>query len=246
MSSNEPQSVRPVLLLIPGMLNTARVWSSVIPLLQDFAEIRIANVALQSSISEMARDAFALIADIPPQQRLVVCGFSMGGYVALELIELATFATRSTGSWALALINTSAQPETTEGLVTREKTIRAFERDFEKVIQGVATFSTHESSRSDEPMMSSLLSMMREVGADSAIRQVRAVMGRKDQRGLLPTIQTPTLIVSSRSDLVVPPNASEELASLMPSARLEWIESAAHMMPLEQPARLATLLKSLL
>lgn len=245
MSSFDSAAMRPVLLLIPGMLNTSRVWNRMIPYIHDSVDIRVADVTQQSSISKMAYDALALVADVPEHQRLVVCGFSMGGYVALDLIESPELAKRPADSWALALVNTSARPETADGIVTREKTIRAFERDFEKVIQGVAAFSTQEVNRTDESMMSDLLSMMRDVGDQAAIRQVRAAMGRKDHRKLLTTIQASTLVVSSRSDLVVPPDASEELASLIPHAKLEWIESAAHMTPLEQPARLATLLNSL-
>ncbi len=245
MSSIEDPAMRPVLLLIPGMLNTSRVWSRVIPHIHASVEIRVADVTQQSSITDMARNAFALVADVPQHRRLIVCGFSMGGYVALDLIESSELAKRPADSWALALVNTSARPEPADGMVTREKTIRALERDFEKVIQGIAAFSTHDMNRTDGSMMLDLLSMMRDVGNQAAIRQIRAVMGRKDQRELLPTIQASTLVVSSRSDLVVPPDASEELASLIPHAKLEWIESAAHMTPLEQPARLATLLNSL-
>ena len=49
--------MRPVVLLIPGMLNTAAIWDRVAPLLQDAAELRIADVLTQSSIAEMTRDA---------------------------------------------------------------------------------------------------------------------------------------------------------------------------------------------
>ena len=103
--------MKPVLLLIPGMLNTARIWSRVTPLLQDAADIRIADVTTQPSIAEMARDAWALVSDVPPTRRLVVCGFSMGGYVALELIATYLIPNYSYSTWAAALINTSGGPD---------------------------------------------------------------------------------------------------------------------------------------
>ena len=71
------------MLLIPGMLNTSSVWAKVIPLLKDVADVRVLNVQTQSSIDDMTDDALALVGDALPEQALVVCGFSMGGFVAI-------------------------------------------------------------------------------------------------------------------------------------------------------------------
>lgn len=237
---------KPVLLLIPGMLNTARIWNRVVPLLQDAADIRIADVTSQSSIADMAHDAWALVADVPVTQRLVVCGFSMGGYVALELIATNLIANKSMGTWAIGLLNTSSRAETVEGMVTREKTIAAMERDFERVIQGVAAFGIHKSHHADTVLMTEALSIMREAGAQAGVRQLRAIMARADQGSLLPRIQARALVMGAKNDLVVPPDASEEMAASMAGAQLAWIEPAGHMTPLEQPAQVATLLKTLL
>ena len=237
--------VKPVLLLIPGMLNTARIWGRVVPLLQDAADIRIADVTTQSSIANMARDAWALVADVPATQRLVVCGFSMGGYVALELIATHLVAVKDHSTWAAALLNTLSRTETAEGIMTREKTIAAMERDFERVIQGVATFGIHKPHHADTVLMTDALSIMREAGAQAGMRQLRAIMARADQGLLLPRIQARVLVMGSRSDLVVPPDASEDMAAGIPGAQLEWIEPAGLMTPLEQPVQLASLLKTL-
>ena len=238
--------MKPVLLLIPGMLNTARIWGRVAPLLQDDADIRIADVTTQASIADMARDAWALVADVPANKPLVVCGFSMGGYVALELIATYLIANYAYGTRATALINTSARPETPDGLLMRDKTIQAAERDFERVIQGIAQFGIHKDHHADTALMAEALSIMREAGQQTAVRQLHAIKARADQRALLPRIQAKTLVVSARGDAVVPPAASEEMAALLPNASLEWLEPGGHMTPLEQPARLAALLRTLL
>ena len=239
-------AAKPVLLLIPGMLNTARIWDRVVPLLQGDAEIRIADVTRQASITHMARDAWALVADVPETRRLVVCGFSMGGYVALEMIASNLIAFHASSARAIGLIHTSSRPETADGKIAREKTIAAIERDFERVIQGVAAFGIHTSHHADTSLMAEALSIMRAAGAEVAMRQLRAIMARADQGPLLPEIKARTLVVSSKDDQVVPPAASEEMANRIEGARLEWVTPAGHMTPLEQPARLATLLKTLL
>ena len=238
--------MKPVLLLIPGMLNTARIWGRVVPLLQDHADIRIADVTTQASIAEMARDAWALVANVPANKPLVVCGFSMGGYVALELIATYIIADYAHGTRATALINTSARSETPDGLLMRDKTIQAAERDFERVIQGIAQFGIHKDHHADAALMAETLSIMRDAGPQAAVRQLHAIKARADHRALLPRIQGRALVVSSRGDAVVPPAASEEMAALLPNASLEWLEPAGHMTPLEQPARLAALLRTLL
>ena len=111
--------MKPVLLLIPGMFNTGAIWDAVTPHLQDRADVRIANVLQQDSMDAMAEDAWAQVADVPPGTPRVVCGFSMGGYVAIEL--LARQPDRFQG---LGLIDSAGGIETSESLVLREKTER--------------------------------------------------------------------------------------------------------------------------
>ena len=233
--------MKPVLLLIPGMLNTAAVWADVATLLADQADIRIAQVQTQASIADMAQDAWAQVADVPLAQKLVICGFSMGGYIALEMI-----ATRERSLSGIALLDTSARPETPEGVTLREKTIVAIQRDFAKVVDGVLQFGTHPATLGRPALLERLRRVMMDVGADTAVRQNRAIMGRADYRAQLAALTVPTLVMCGREDRITPPTLSQELASLIPGARLKWIDDAGHMTPIEQPQRVAALLASLL
>lgn len=235
--------MKPVLLLIPGMLNTASVWREVVPLLASRFDVRIADVQTQSSIAEMARDAWARVADtregvgVP----LHVCGFSMGGFVAIEMI--AGHDRRVDG---LVLLDTSARPESPESAALREKTIAAITRDFDKVIAGVAQFGTDEARHEDASWMAALRASLREVGPETAIRQNRAIVDRADHRKALADLRIPVRVVCGRSDRITPPELSRELATLIPSAELEWIEGAGHMTPLEAPAQVAAAIAALL
>lgn len=233
--------MKPVLLLIPGMLNTAEVWAEVAPRLAARAEVRIADVQTQDSIAAMAHDAWSRVADVPPRVPVALCGFSMGGYVALEML-----ARPARDVAALGLLGTSARPESPEGRAVREKTIAAIGRDFDKVVAGVAQFATDPARHADAAWMSALQSQLRAVGPETAIRQNRAIAARADHRGLLPALRLPTLVMCGRSDRVTPPALSQELAAAIPGARLAWIEDAGHMAPLEQPARVAALLGEML
>ena len=231
----------PVLLLIPGMLNTAAVWQPVAQHLKDEADIRIANVLTQSSIAAMATDAWALVQDVPPGTPLIVCGFSMGGFVAIEML-----ASGQRQASALCLIDSSAQPESSESRVIREKTIAAIGRDFDKVTAGVAQFGTCDQTHDNPALMRETLDIMRSVGAATAIRQNQAIMGRADHRAALAQLAIPALVLCGRDDKITPPALSEELAALIPGAQLQWIDNAGHMTPLEQPAEVAAHLSTLI
>ena len=230
--------MKPVLLLIPGMLNTAGVWAHVVPLLDDVAEVRIANVQTQTSISSMAADALALVADLPPERPLVMCGFSMGGYVAIEIVAACVHNIK-----AACLLDTSGRAESAEGAAQREKSIAAIERDFDKVTAGIARFGTGVETQKNAVLMAEILAVMRAVGPATAIVQNRAIMGRSDHRDALAKLNMPVLVVCGKDDQITPPALSEDLAALIPDAQLAWIEGAGHMTPMEQPTVLANHLK---
>ena len=232
-----------VLLLIPGMFNTAAIWRPVLEALRRHAgapEVRIADVLSQDSITAMADDAWRLVSDLPAGTALVVCGFSMGGYVALELL-----AAHPGRVQALALVDSSAAVETPESTVVREKTISALERNFARTVEGIISFSLHPDSLANTALVEGMRAMMHAVGAQAAIGQNRAIIGRRDHRALLRQLDLPTLIVCGREDKVTPPAASEELTTLLPHARLEWIADAGHQTVLEQAPTVARLLLSL-
>ena len=230
--------MKPILLLIPGMLNTSSVWAKVIPLLHDVADVRVLNVQTQSSIDDMTDDALALVGNVLPEQALVVCGFSMGGFVAINLMALHTQKIR-----AACLLDTTGRPELAESAAQREKTIAAIERDFDKVTLRISHFSTCAETHTNPALMDEILTDLRAVGPDTAITQNRAVMVRTDHRATLSKLNMPVLVLCGKDDLVTPPECSEELAALIPGAQLEWIVGAGHMVPMEQPLALADCLR---
>jgi pimeloyl-ACP methyl ester carboxylesterase len=56
-------------------------------------------------------------------------------------------------------------------------------------------------------------------------------------------ITAPTLIIWGKQDGLTPPVYASEFARLIPNSRIEMIEGAAHMAPMEQPAAVATLVR---
>lgn len=65
-------------------------------------------------------------------------------------------------------------------------------------------------------------------------------------RGRLRRITAPTLVVRGAQDSFVPPEHAQVYASEIPNARLEVVEGAAHLLPLEKPAELTRLVRDFL
>lgn len=230
-------SMKPVLLLVPGMLNDERVWAGVAQALADVAQVRVARVTTQATIPAMAQDAWALLADLPPETPVVLVGFSMGGYVAIEMLARPQRRLR-----AAALVATSARPESPQGQAMREKSIAALQGDFARTVQGIAQWGSHEPTSA---LLQALTAMMLDVGAETAVRQTRAIMARGDHREALARLDLPVHVLCGAADRITPPALSQELAALIPLARFHEIEKAGHMLPLEQPQPVAALLRPL-
>lgn len=228
---------RPLLLLIPGMLNTEEVWQAVVSHLGEQAEVRIAQVHTQASIAEMAADAWRRLADVDPARPLVICGFSMGGYVAAEMLAAPALPVA-----ALVMLGTGATPETEASRETRGKTMAAMARDYPKVVNGIAAFGTCAEHPEQARHMENLVRMALEVGQEAGIRQTQAIAERADRREVLSGLSIPVWVACGRDDRITPPALSEALAELIPQAQLRLIDTSGHMAPLEQPEAVAAVL----
>lgn len=226
------------LVLLPGMLNTSAGWQWVVPRLEEVADIRIADFTSQSSIQDMATDALALIDD---GQQAAIAGFSMGGFVAAEMLRQAPERISH-----VALIDTSVRTESPRQAEARNKLVEAAIADFEGQVVASAGGNLHPDHRGDTRMTDIIRQMSREVGLDAYVRQNRALMERADYREVLAEVGVPAAVICGTSDEMTPPRLSEELAALIPGAVLEWIDPAAHMTLLEQPEQVAQALRRLL
>lgn len=70
-------------------------------------------------------------------------------------------------------------------------------------------------------------------------RQIKALLNRPDARNVLPGINCPTLVMVGRQDQWSPLSQHEEIAALVPGAKLVVIEDSGHMLPMEQPEQAA-------
>ncbi|KNZ31834.1 MAG: hypothetical protein AD742_15215 [Methylibium sp. NZG] len=232
--------MNPLLLLIPGLLNTERVFDRTRALLDPALEVRVADVRTHDSIAAMAHNAWAMLAEVDADRPIVVAGFSMGGYVALQMLAEPRRAVQGLG-----LVCTSARADTAESQALRERAITAMERDFERYVGSLGGFLVTQAGQADEVLMSTIRGDMLVVGAATAIRQHRAVAVRPDRREMLPALDLAAHVVGAADDPVTPPDLSRELAAAIPGARLTVVGGVGHLLPFERPAELAAALTEL-
>ncbi|MDE1147684.1 MAG: alpha/beta fold hydrolase [Azospirillaceae bacterium] len=217
---------KPTLILLPGLLCDAALWRHQITHLADVADIRVAEITAAESMAALAA---AVLADAPDGFSLAA--LSMGGYVALEVMRQAGHRVDR-----LALLDTSARPDSAEqqrrrrGLLALAKTGK-----FRGVTPRLLPSLLHPDHQDDPAIADEVMAMAERVGRDAFIRQQTAILGRPDGRPDLAAIRCPTLVVVGREDAVTPLAWAEEMASLLPHARLAVVERCGHLAPLEQP-----------
>lgn len=221
------------LVLLPGMLNNADLWRKIAPPLAARCELVMPVWDEQDSIAQMAQRALDMAGD----GRIAVLGFSMGGYVAQEI--LATAHSRVAG---LALVDTQCGAADEDTRVIMAKTAAAARKNFEAVLARLLPSNLHPSRLDDEALVGELLGMFRAVGAEAFARQCKAVADRPDRSGILAQTRIPAMILCGRDDRVCPPDRSEALAKLLLHARTTWVDTCGHMSPLEQPEAVAAAL----
>ena len=218
---NEP------LVLIPGLSCDASLYGPQWPALAPGRSILVAEHDRDDSLQAIAE---RLLEAAP--QRFALCGLSMGGYVAFEVMRQAPQRVTR-----LALLDTSAKPATPETNAPREQMIALAERGaFDNVTTLIWQRLVAPARLTDEPLRLLVRAMAETVGADGFVRQQRAIMGRADSRDGLAAITVPTLVLVGEEDLITPPSEALEIAAgIGGRARLVTIPGCGHLSTLEAP-----------
>jgi pimeloyl-ACP methyl ester carboxylesterase len=225
---------RSTLVLLPGLLNTRRLFEHQIAALGDLVDVVVPELYRHDSLAAMAEAALAAA-----PATFALGGFSMGGYVAFEILRRAPHRVER-----LALIDTQATPDAPETTARRRGFIEQTRIGrFHGVQPSLLPTLIHPARLKDTTIVQPILDMAQEVGADGFVREQKAIMARPDSRPLLADIDVPTVVIVGRQDQATPLLRAQEMATDIANARLVVIEECGHMSPLEKPDDLTNALR---
>jgi pimeloyl-ACP methyl ester carboxylesterase len=222
------------LFLLPGLLNDARLWQYQISGLADVVRTTVANLTGADSISALA----SMVLSQAPDGRFALAGLSMGGYVALEIMRQAPGRVS-----ALALLDTSARPDTAQATEGRRNLMQLAETNFPAVTDTLLPRLVHPSHLTNTSILTTIRAMAESVGKDAFLRQERAIIARIDSRPFLDQIQCPTLVLCGHEDVITPVEVHQELFSAIPNSSLTIIEECGHLSTLDRPQQVTDALR---
>ncbi len=195
------------------------------------------------SMEQFADDLAALLDSLTVHEPIVLCGLSMGGYIALEFWR--KYAARLRG---LILCDTRAANDTPEAAAGRLATAQR------ALCEGPQFLA--------ETMIPKLFAPLTMQKQPHLIEAMRQVIGRTDPRGIaaalrgmaqradftaqLAHIRCPTLLLAGENDAVSPVAEMRAIAQAIPNAQFIVIPNAGHLAPLEQPEAVGAAIESFL
>jgi pimeloyl-ACP methyl ester carboxylesterase len=191
---------------------------------------RLKSVPL-TTMDDMARDVDALMDELKID-RAVICGLSLGGYVAFEFAKL--FPARLNG---LVLAGTRAPADNEQ---EKQARFQQVEQMLANGMSGIAEASLPKllaprTLAEKLEVVARIREMILRADPQGAAAAQRGMAARRDYSDDLPGIEVPTLVIVGRNDPIRPVADAEFMHDRIRDSRLEIIEDAAHMTNMEQP-----------
>ncbi len=184
------------------------------------------------SMATYADDLAALL-DVLHADQVVICGLSLGGYVALEFAR--RYRTRLRG---MVLMSTRAEADTPELRKARDAAMQvARERGAGAIAQQMLPNLFAPGAHDTMPqVVDRIRRMMEAAPVKGIIGALSAMRDRPDSTATLGDLEDlPTLVVVGDQDQVTGPTVARGIADGIPGAMLSVIPGAGHLPPVEQP-----------
>jgi 3-oxoadipate enol-lactonase len=198
----------------------------------------------QYTLEFFVDDLIALI-DHLVVEKTILCGLSMGGYIALRAVE--RHPERFNG---LILCDTKSEADSNEGRVKRAVSLKALKNSgVEPFADGFVKSVFAESTFKDNPSVvekvKSIIKANSPIGIGGTLL---ALACRTDTTAVLEKVTIPTLVLCGEHDALTTPKDAEFLHERIKNSTLFLVPNAAHLSNLENPAffneKLVSFLKS--
>jgi 3-oxoadipate enol-lactonase len=180
---------------------------------------------------DSAADVVAELLDhLGINDRVVVGGVSMGGYVALAFARLYP---QRLG--ALMLADTKADPDDATARAGRDRLISlASEKGVKAVVEQLLPKLLGPTTVAQKPdVVQRVRAIAERQTVEGIVAALKALRERPDAGPGLAHIAVPALIIVGEDDAITPPDKAKLLAETIPNARLVTISGAGHLSNLE-------------
>ena len=175
-------------------------------------------------------------------ERAIVAGLSMGGYVAMALVERHPDLVAGLG-----LLDTKSTADDDAARANRLRIAEAVTADGDvDAVLGMRRALLGETSLVQRPdLIDRLEGWIRNQGSAGVAWAQRAMAARPDRTGVLTGFEPPALVLVGDEDRVTPLAAAQHLESALPSAMLVVVPRAGHLSSIENPEPVAAALDAL-
>lgn len=232
------------IVLLHGYLESLDVWEDFQRLLKkqmrvvtlDLPGHGISQVKGPIHTMDFLADTVAGVMDELELPKATILGHSMGGYVALALLERHPERVEK-----IVLMHSTPLADTPEKAAARDREIAVFEAGHKDAV--AETASTAGFAPDNLQRLKDEQEFLREqvyiTESEGAVAILRGMKERKDQSDMLRASGIPQLFVFGRHDGYIPVEKAEKIAADHPAAEVVWLEDSGHLGFLEEPEKAA-------
>jgi 3-oxoadipate enol-lactonase len=234
----EDRGTGPVVVLLHAFPLDSGMWRPQIDqfatdyrlIVPDFPGFGGSAVSAGLTIDSAADVVAELLDHLGINERVIVGGVSMGGYVALAFARLYP---QRLGASILA--DTKADPDDETGRAGRDRLIQlAGERGVKAVVEQLLPKLLGPTTVKQMPEVVEMVRAIAEKqSVEGIVAALKALRERPDAGPGLAHIAVPALVIVGEEDAITPPEKAKQLVETIPNARMVTIPGAGHLANLE-------------
>ena len=239
--NDEGKTGDPVIIFIHGFPFNKYMWNKQMEVLKENYRVIAYDVrghgnsdagAEDFSIDLFATDLLNLM-DALKIDKAMLCGLSMGGYIALNAVE-----NDPDRFDALILSDTTCTADTREAKEKRMKTIESIKKDgVEKFAEeSIKNLFAPESFSTKKLEIAAVREMIVNTTEESLCKTLRAFYERKETCSKLSDLYVPVLIMVGEEDKITPLAAAQLMNEKIKESSLSIVEHAGHLSNIENPS----------
>lgn len=236
-------------LFVPGTMCDQRVWQPVMDLMTEVTQchyVAIEDCQTRMAMSQKIATQVSRSAE-HSAQKVNLIGFSMGGYLSLQY---ALEHPEHIQHLVLVCISAISLPDSE--LHERRQNIAWLKQHTYKGISRVRLSKfVHPSQQQNSAVVDVVKAMDKDLGQAVLIQQLEQTSERKSLLGELSNVPFPVTIIGAQDDALVAPEDLRRMAKQLEEREqpiqqyhqsLHIVPTAGHMLPLEQPNKIAEIL----